>query len=437
MLSPRTITHFLRSPLGPLTGAIAGILMSQLKPDFIKVLMPYSQIVPRIIGLCTIPILVTTIVLSMTDFLKKRGDRNLRHMVTPFFWMYLIAGLIGMGIAFLTLPGHTLDVEASDKLREFAINAAEIQRSPADPLEVTVAEGGITSFLKSLFPRNLFQALIAENFTQLLIVSIIFGAVLPLITVSYQHAVIRAMQSTREAFEGLFDVVFLLVPVGIFISMATDFATVGPQTLMGLLPFILSAYLALALVFVAALCIFCFQMKVTPFHALSFLHQPLMVALANDPSGTDGDIFVVPSMMKSLINHCGLDPTAVHILTPVGMILSSAGLMAYFSFACIFMAQYYGHAVAVAPLENLHILLLILGLSMLAASTAMGDGIVSMALVTAPLGLPLSAFLIFFELVDYVIAPLRNMVLVQSNVTAIAWSARALSRKRTPVSPVP
>lgn len=415
------IVHFLKSPLGLAIGVFGGILMGQFFPAFGTEVGVLGLVVIDLMKMCIIPILLTSVAISTCNFLTIKANINAGRVMLSFASIFVLAGCIGIGTAFLLSPGSHLDAGASPQLKRAALDAAQIERSISEPITKTVG-GDAAAFIKNAIPSNIFDSLATDRYFQILVFSLIFGVTLAFIQDKNRIYLTDLLQGIRETFEKIFSGITVLLPIAIFLIMAMDVAKVGAETLLGMLEFVAAAYLAFFLMFACGMMLISYRLKINPIKAAAMIKQPIMISIV-----AHSGIAAIPAAIKSLTENYQMDKTVTNLLASVGLVMGQFGIVLYFSFSAIFVAQFYNHEIATAPLAHLDTIAFVLMMAIVASLSTIGStGTLLLPLISIvldPLGLPVTALLVLFIAIDPIIDPFRSMILLHGNLTSIVLAA--------------
>lgn len=419
------LSHILRSPLGIITGIIFGIAAGNLYPEYGRHFGEFGDIFISLMKMCVIPILVTSVSLSVTQFTIAKSGINIKKVVALFAISFLLIGFIGVVVTTLMSPGKKIDISASPVLYGAAIKSAQIERS----LDTSLQPRTNVSFIKFLttsIPDNVFESISGDQYLQILIFSIILGIALAFIKTSYSNNLTLILSGIKEIFTVIFGVVTFVLPLAIFLIVAKQISEVGLETIIGLIQLVFCAYITFFIMFMINSIIIALATKTRYLKALSFLKEPLTLAIV-----TRSSIATIPSAIAALIDNFKLDKVTVNLLVSIGFIIGQFGIALYFAIAAVFIAQFYGVEL------DLYGYIFIIISSALASLSAIGSsGVLILpisAMITDPLGLPLQALLVLFIAIDSIIEPLRTLILVQTNCAILAL----ISKKDTSAPKIP
>lgn len=412
----RQLADIIKSPLGILTGVISGIAVGNLSPELGHKLGDFGNIFISLMKMCVIPILVTSVSLSLIQFTTSKSKTNIKKVIALFAICFLVIGFIGVLVTIIMAPGKKIDISASPVLHEAAIKSAQIERD----LNAAVHPKTNVSFIKFItnsVPDNVFESISGDQYFQILIFSIILGLALALIKTNHRTNITALLEGIKEIFTVIFSAVIFVLPLAIFLIVAKQVSEVGLETILGLVQLVFCTYITFFIMFVINSVIMALTTKTGYFKALGFLKEPLILAVV-----TRSAIATIPSATAALINNFKLDKTTVNLLVSVGFIIGQFGIALYFAIAAVFIAQFYGVDIGIYGY-----LFIILSSAFAALSAIGSSGILILpitAMITDPLGLPLQALLVLFIAIDSIVEPLRTLILVQTNCTIVGLIAK-------------
>lgn len=400
-----------------LIGAMFGVLVGIYFPSFGAKYGIANQIFTKIMQMCVMPILITSVSLSLSKFILTKTQINIRKMTMMFLLFIFATGLIGIIAAEITNPGEQIDITASKLLHDAAIEGAQVTIGFSDPIEKAVERSLITFILNAL-PSNIFSSIATNKFFQVLIFSIILGIALAFISDSNRNVISNVLSSIRGVFESVFTAITYVLPIIIFLTLANNFGELGAETFLCMGKFVACMYFAFFLVFIINSIIISFVTKTSYFKSLNALHEPLTVAFVTN-SGTAA----IPSTINTLINKFQLNVGEVNLLTSISMILGQFGTILYFAFTAIFVAQFYAIDLGVT---SYIFIILMSGVASLATIGSYESPILHIiGIILEPIGLPpITAFAVLLHAIDPIISPFRALILVQTNCALVSVLAK-------------
>ncbi len=406
-----TVKWFLKSPIGILFGVVGGVLTGHFFPALGAQLGGFGSIIVALLKMCIIPIIVTSITLGLATLLSTKMHISLGRILTGFLAVIIVTSSVGVLVAYVAEPGHRLDTSASPTLKAVAISAAQVDRSLDEPLEAAL-DKGLTKFLIGAVPRNVFDAMAEDRFFQLVIFSFIFGISLAFIPRKLQDRLIPLLEAVKDVFDNIFNSITMILPIAIFLIMAHDIQTVGTDTLLGMMAFVGSAYLAMLVLFIINTFVIMFRTNTSILTGLRYLKDPLFIAVA-----THSGVAAIPAAITALTRDFKLERKLVGTMVPIGTILGQYGTLIYFSFTAVFVAQFYNISLDFGEYVFIILMAVIAALSAIGASGVLQLPL--LAIILEPLGLPLGAVLVLLVAVDAIMDTGMSFMRVHTNCAAV------------------
>lgn len=403
----------LKSPFGILGGVVLGISAGLYSPSLGQSLGPVGDVFLNLMKMCILPIVITSISLSLAQFLSAKTKVSIFKMLLIFAAIVLISGAIGAGTAIVTTPGKGIDPTSSETLKEVVDKASMTERALNEPV-VPKLEKGIFAFLLNAIPQNIFAAL-AENQTfQIIIFSVIFGVALGVFT-QPDNPLMSILDTVYVIFVKIFNVIILLLPIAIFCLMARDATVIGTDMLIGMAGFIAKFYTAFFILFVLSAVIIIIRTQTSLVKSMNIMQYPIFIALA-----THSSIAAIPAAINSM-REFGIDKSLTNMLIPLGTVLGRYGNIMYFSFAAIFVTQLYN-----IPLGFMEYIYIVVISAFAGIATAGQTGTLTLPLfgiILEPLGVPVSAVLVLFLAIDPIIDLGRTLINVYTNCAIVTMIA--------------
>ena len=400
------------SPFGILSGVVLGAAAGHFFPQYASEFGGIGHVFSSLVQLCIMPILLTSVSLSLLQFITSNALIKFHHAAFVFVIFMVGVALLGTSVAFIMNPGSKIDISSSETLHDTALGTAQISRSIDEPLEPRIS-AGVIKFLSKSVPENILHSVSGDQYFPVLIFSIMVGIALAFILPRPRENMTEILRSIRATFENIFKVIASVLPFALFFIMAKDVSQVGTETIFGMSSYILNIYLAFFIMFFINSLVIAFATKTNYLKSVEYLKEPLIISMV-----ANSGIAAIPSLVNTLIHNFKLDHNKVNLLVSIGVIIGQFGVVLYFAFSVIFVVQFYG--VSLDLTAYIYVILM----SALASLSAIGDYdspiLPLMAVILEPLGVPLAAFIVLFSAVDPIISPLRSLLLVQTNCSIIS-----------------
>lgn len=416
MINYNKIKSILQNPLVILGSVLLGLWAGFSYPQLGTDLGSYGTIYMALFEMSIIPIILSSIALSISKLLTfQHKDRYLKRILLVLMGIMLLVSLLGALSSMVLKPEETILATHNEDLKKISLAASSIDRTMTSPIEENV-EKGFIKFLLGAVPNNIFAALAQSQNFQILVFSLILGIAIAYLTETQREKAENFLSVTLTIFQKIIMSITVWLPIAVFCLIAGTSSTVGIDKFTQMGVFIFKAYMAFFAVFVVGVIIIKLKTKETFLNVLSYLKTPIFMAF-----GTRSAIATVPSMIETFENNFKLDKNITSFFISLGSIIGRFGNIIYFSFTSIFIAGIYR-----IPLTFSHFVI-ITTLSVLAGlSTTGATGILTLSMITIvldPLNLPVGAIMPLLIAVDTMIDPMRTLLSVFMNGTALALIA--------------
>ncbi len=412
---PSFIRRTLRSPFSLFGGIILGLVTGVYFPDFGVSVGPFGDVFLNIMKMCIIPIIITSISLSISELLRSKTGYSMTRIISTIFLVALISSSIGVSVSYFSEPGKGLDPTSSATLKEVVDSASRVERALDEPIEPRTQKNFLHIVLNA-FPNNIFESLSENKTFQIVIFSIIFGIAVAFILESYQKVIRPLLEATMDVFQKIFEGITLGLPIAVFCLMARDATEIGVDTLVGMASFVWKFYIAFFILFTLASIVIMRRTRTGLGESFSTLKVPLTIALA-----TQSSVAAIPAAIRALREGFRLNKQLTNMLVPLGTVVGRYGNGLYFGFATLFVTQLYGVDLSIGDLAFVTIMCLLAGVSTAGATGVLTLGL--LIIVLEPLGLPISAVLVLFIAVDPIIDPARTLLNVYTNCAVVSMVA--------------
>lgn len=329
-----------RMLLGLLAGCGLGVTVNRLAPDseltrisIEYVAGPIGQIFLRLLFMLVIPLLVSAIVLAVTEIELRHLGRLGAKMLGFTLAATLLAVVTGLTLVEVVGPGRGLGPSARN-LTEGAptIHAATAAHDLSSPVTLLV----------SLVPDNPLRAGAQGDMLGLMVCSLIFG-------IGLAATRTDASRRLREAIQGLYDVtqriiggVLVLAPLGVAALLYTTTARLGADVLGHV-----AGYVA---VVVGGLCIQLFGVyslavwllgRMTPRRFFRASRDALATAFSTASSNA-----TLPTALRVAEENLSLPRHVSRLVLTTGASMNQHGTALFEGVTVLFLAQVYGVTLA-------------------------------------------------------------------------------------------
>ena len=276
----------------------------------------------------------------------------------------------------------------------------------------------VSAFLQEQIKKllqNPFEAATRGNVLGLIFFSIFFGMVLVQMG-ERARVILEVVEVLSDAMMRMVVLVMKLAPLGVFSLMALQIAESGLGILFLLGKYMFCVILALFLHAAGVLCLFLWGMGGrSPWGFFVSVRDALGVALSTASSSAS-----LPVTMEVLEEKAGIPKRIVRFVMPLGATVNMNGTALYEAIAAIFIAQLYGIDLS---LTAQILVVLTATLAAVGAAGIPSAGTVTMVMVLAAVGLPLSGIGLLLA-VDRVLDMFRTATNVWGDMVGEAVIAR-------------
>ena len=198
---------------------------------------------------------------------------------------------------------------------------------------VPTAAFDVRTFVTTLFPRSLFEALAGNQIVQILIFSLFFGVALGKVTGEPGRILRQAVDGLLSVMLRVTNAVMRFAPLGVFAALASVIAVRGLAVLGVYGKFLGSFYAALACLWVVLFAAGCVFLNRRMWDLFRLIREPMMIAFSTASSEA-----AYPAMTDRL-QRFGIDKRLVGFVLPLGYSFNLDGSMVYQTFAAVFIAQ--------------------------------------------------------------------------------------------------
>lgn len=423
----KSAQKILRSGWFILIAVCIGVYIGLFQQEYVRYVAPVGKIYLDILTMCILPILVTTISVSIARLIQAKGENSyIQKMLAVFALSIAISSLLGVATGVLTHPGSGYDEATLTSLGSIVreSNTADLVISAYVPFIAQEKKSFIKTFVDNLIPENIFSALTEGSSLKVLFFAILFGLAIGSLNIINSHTLLSSLESIYLAFSKMVYWLMFFLPFGLLGLIAHDVSQVGINALMAMIKFVPIALLAFMLLFVLSSLIL-WQRTGSLLKPLLALKDTIVMAL-----GTGNALACLPSALTAMHEKLGYDKKTVDLLVPLTFTICRTGPTLYFALATLFVAQLYNVELNAAGLITVMIGSIFAGLA-----TAGSSGVIllsMLSLVLTPLNLPVEAVLVLFIVIDPIIGPFRVLAIVH---TACAIITTILPKQTEPVLP--
>jgi proton glutamate symport protein len=386
-----------------------GALLHGYFPDAIAplnhyVLDPVGAAFLRLIQFVVVPIVFSSMILGLTRIQNAAQiGRYVVKLLTSYVVTGAIATAIGMTLATLLHPG------------------GGITGFSVDPLTASASPSLIT-WLVTLIPVNLLEALSSGNLLQVIFAAALIGVAVQQVG-SRADSFIQFVESCYTIFETVLGLILRVAPLGVFALIASVIATEGLGIVVRLFVYVAGLFLG-TVVMVTFYTLVLLALRGNPGQLFRCLVPALSLAF-----GTASSNAALPIALQAVQEEYGLPAEIATFALPLGTALKRDGAAIMQSYNALFIAQVY-------HIEITPALFVAIALSSLLVSFSTpgvpGSGIITLTTVLGAAGLPLEGIAIIAG-VDRLTDGVKTALNVIGNTTNAVILSRWENQKLTPV----
>ncbi|MBW4659596.1 MAG: dicarboxylate/amino acid:cation symporter [Drouetiella hepatica Uher 2000/2452] len=401
---------WLRSPWAIVISIVLGVGIGTRQHNLAAWISPVGELYLGLLKMCVLPILLSAITTSVGRLMTTRGA-SIRRILLVFPVSLLLVSSFAVAMAAIAGPGRNLSTATLERL------GVMVNQSGID-LEISltgeaIAEPGLdfNSFLLSIIPDNIFNALSTGQTLKVLIFSIISGIALGLIQES--NTCFEVLDSIYKTFNKLIQWLTFLLPFGLCSLLATQISKLGLNVLFSMINFVVISIATFMSIYIFSTFILWRRSHLSLGSVLSALREPTILAIA-----TSSSLACLPSAITALSERLQFNRQTVNLVAPLATTLCRFGSVTYFALATLFVAQLYHKSLSIREVA-----IVIVGAILAGMATSGVTGILTLTmldLVLHPLKLPLEAVLVLFIAIDPILDPFRTLCIVHTGMAATA-----------------
>ncbi|MDV3348216.1 dicarboxylate/amino acid:cation symporter [Leptolyngbyaceae cyanobacterium CCMR0082] len=414
---------WLRSPWAILISVALAIYVGTTHQEFAILLAPLGNFYLGLLKMCVLPILLAAITTSIGRLMQSsNAAQYIKRILVIFPLGLLSASGLTVILAAMMGPGRNLSTKTLESLGVLVNNSGiDLEMALTGPIPEESSRG-MASFLISLVPENIFNALSQGETLKVLIFSIIVGISLGLIRDRVTEPCFDILEAIYKTFNQLIDWLTMILPLGLFSLLAYQLSQQGLDVMLSMINFVIATLVTFLVIYVLSTIVVWQQSKMSIIKVLSALREPTILALA-----TSSSLACLPSAIAQLTEALNFSRQTVNLVTPLSITLCRFGSVIYFALGSVFVMQLYDK-----PIGPVSIMVVIVGSIFAGMATAGVTGILTLTMlgiVLEPLQLPLEAVLVLFVAIDPIMDPFRTLGIVHTGIATTAVIADKSSGK--------
>ena len=354
--------------------------------------------------------------------------RMIKMIIAPLVFATLVAGLAGMGdsktVGRIGAKALGWFVMASLLSLSLGLVFANLLQ-PGVGLGVSLPEVGsavglktsalnLKDFITHVFPKNIFEAMAANEILQILVFAVFFGLALGHLHNQTARSLVNTMEEVVHVMLKVTDYVMRFAPIGVFGAVAGIITTQGLGMLVVFGKLLASFYIALVVLWLVLIAVGYFVMGKDVFLLLKLVRSPMLLGFSTASSES-----AYPKLMEQL-EKFGVRDRITGFVLPLGYSFNLDGSMLYCAFAALFISQAYGIDLSLTTQITM---LLVLMISSKGVAGVPRSSLVVVAAVMPMFGLPEAGLLLILG-IDHFLDMGRTATNVLGNAIATAAVAK-------------
>ncbi|MEO0808579.1 MAG: cation:dicarboxylase symporter family transporter, partial [Cyanobacteria bacterium J06643_4] len=277
--------QWLKSPWAILISVILAVYVGTAHKELAVLLAPIGSLYLGFLKMCVLPILLAAITTSIGRLMRSNNaGQYVKRILLIFPLGLLISSGITVIIAMIAGPGRNLSQQTLQSLGVL-VNASGVDLEMAltgpIPEEPSV---GLSSFLVTLVPDNIFDALSRGETLKVLIFAIIVGVSLGLVRDRVTEPCFDILEAVYRTFNQLINWMTMVLPIGLFSLLAYQLSQQGVDVMLSMINFIVAALVIYFIIYVLSTIVVWYRAKISFFKVLGALREPTILALATSSS---------------------------------------------------------------------------------------------------------------------------------------------------------
>ncbi|HZW13479.1 MAG TPA: dicarboxylate/amino acid:cation symporter [Noviherbaspirillum sp.] len=359
-----------------------------------------TDIFLRMIKMIIAPLIFATLVAGLANMgdskaVGRIGAKAMGWFVAASF----ISLFIGLLLANLLQPGTALNVPLPES---------------AAGLNLKTSALNLKDFITHVFPKSIVEAMASNEVLQILVFAVFFGLALGHLHNQTARSLVNTMDEIVHVMLKVTDYVMRFAPVGVFGAVAGAITTQGLGMLLVFGKFMLSFYIALAVLWTVLIVAGYVVLGKDVFRLLKLVRGPMLVGFSTASSES-----VYPKLMEQL-EKFGIKNRVTGFVLPLGYSFNLDGSMMYTTFLALFIAQAYDIPMSLTAQITM---LLVLMVSSKGIAGVPRASLVVVAAVLPMFGLPEAGLLLILG-IDHFLDMGRTVTNVLGNAIATAVIAK-------------
>jgi len=368
-----------------------------------------------LLKMIVVPLVFASIILGVASQSMSELKKTGLFTAVYFLITTAIATAIGLEMALYIHPGRFI----SGDLVESALGVKA--QSVTTGLSFDTSALDLPSFLVgNIFPSNPFGAMVSGEMLQVVFLAVVIGVALVSLDKEQSTPMVSFLNSVQSICMTVVKWSMSLAPVAVFGLLTKFTIKLGVDALMGMVVYVATVLVSLALMMCLNLLIVFFIARSNPFDFLKAIRDVLLLAFSTSSSAA-----VMPLTLKTAQENLGVRPSISQFVIPLGATVNMNGTALYQGVATVFLAEVFG--IHLGPFQLLMVMVLAVGAS-IGTPSIPGVGIIVLAMILNSVGIPTSGIALIMG-VDRILDMCRTAVNVAGDLVTCKVMDRLLGRK--------
>ena len=303
-----------------LIALILGAVFGHFLPEWAVQVKFIGDIFVRLIKLIVVPLIMSSLIVGIagTGDFKAMGRIGLKAIIW-FEFATTVALTIGWIAGNVLKPG---------------VGVVPMHVNTSAAMDLAKKSVNLHDFFVNIFPANVVQSMANSDMLQIVVFCCIFGVAMAAVG-KKAEPVLNVANGIAETMFKFTHYIMKLAPYGVFAFISYTVGTYGVAVLLPLAKLVGSLYLAIIVFIFVVLMLFSLVAKVSFFHLLRALKEPLLLGFTTASSEA-----ALPMAMERL-EEFGVPNRIASFVLPLGYSLNLDGSTLYCTLAVLFMSQVY------------------------------------------------------------------------------------------------
>lgn len=320
-------------------GGVLGGLLGFFFPTVGEGLGPLGDLYLEAFQMCTIPIIVTSLISSLGKIFMTDRSRILIKISIVILISFIFTAFLSLMLSFLIKPGFEVGSE-NKKMFGKLMYEKELEHPEAakdkESRKQQAENLSFLTFIQSIVPKNIFESLAQSHLPSIFFFSILTGVALGKVRRENSELLINLFSTLFDGFLQIIEWLAALLPLGVFCLLAGTVSTVGFTTIIAFGKGIIIIYGVSIIISILAILIICKRLNFRLGFLCKALSKTIIFALAS------GNVLV--AMLPAIevtSTTLRVDKETTGLVIPFGLLMFSAGMTAVFLTTTIFVGNLY------------------------------------------------------------------------------------------------